>query len=82
MDNLIQQFTDHLRHERNYSAHTLRNYLSDVAQFHEFLLERELCLDDAHQVDPRKIDVYVIRSYLAALTRTGRKARSAENSRQ
>lgn len=74
MDNLIQQFTDHLRHERNYSAHTLRNYLSDVAQFHAFLRERELCLDDAQQVDPRKIDVYVIRSYLAALTKDRKKS--------
>jgi len=74
VDNLIQQFTDHLRHERNYSAHTLRNYLSDVAQFHEFLREWELCLDDAQQVDPRKIDVYVIRSYLAALTKDRKKS--------
>lgn len=74
MDDVIAAYTDHLRHERNFSPHTLRNYLSDVAQFHEFLRERELCLDADRQVDPRKIDVHVIRSYLAALAKDRKKS--------
>lgn len=74
MDDLIAGYAEHLRHERNYSAHTLRNYLSDVAQFHEFLRQRELCLDAERQVDPRKIDIHVIRSYLAALNRDRKKS--------
>jgi len=30
LDDLIQQYADHLRNERNVSPHTLRNYLSDL----------------------------------------------------
>jgi integrase/recombinase XerC len=74
VDDLIQQFTDHLRHERNFSPHTLRNYLSDVALFHGFLQERELCLDAEQQIDPRRIDVHVIRSYLTALAKDRKKS--------
>jgi integrase/recombinase XerC len=74
VDDLIQQFADHLRHERNYSPHTLRNYLSDVEQFFEFLRDRELCLDSKNVVEPRKIDVHVIRSYLAALAKDHKKS--------
>ena len=69
MDGMIQQYADHLRHERNFSTHTLRNYLSDLAQFHEFLRERELCVDADGKIHPASIDVHVIRSYLAALAK-------------
>src|SRR5207253_11064170 len=33
----LTQFLDHLRYERNVSAHTLRNYESDLTQFLDFL---------------------------------------------
>jgi integrase/recombinase XerC len=33
MQELIDQFLEHLRYERNVSAHTLRNYQSDLEQF-------------------------------------------------
>lgn len=74
MDGMIQQYADHLRHERNFSAHTLRNYLSDLAQFHEFLRERELCVDADGKIHPASIDVHVIRSYLAALAKDRKKS--------
>ena len=74
MDDLIQQYADHLRNERNVSPHTLRNYLSDLAQFHGFLIERELCLDSACNVDVRKVDIYVVRAFLAALTEDRKKS--------
>ena len=32
MEKLIRQYARHLRNERNVSPHTLRNYLSDLAQ--------------------------------------------------
>jgi integrase/recombinase XerC len=74
MDDLIAAYADHLRYERNFSPHTLRNYLSDVEQLFTFLRARELCLDARHQVDPAKIDIHVIRAYLAALAHKRRKS--------
>ncbi|HEY8369949.1 MAG TPA: site-specific integrase, partial [Thermodesulfobacteriota bacterium] len=40
MDALIERFAEHLRVERQASPHTLRNYLSDLAQFRDFLRTR------------------------------------------
>lgn len=74
MRELIQQYADHLRGERNVSPHTLRNYLSDLVQFSQFLMERKLCLDADGMVDVRKVDIHVVRTYLAALTRNRKKS--------
>jgi integrase/recombinase XerC len=74
MDDLIRQYADHLRNERNVSAHTLRNYLSDLTQFQQFLIERELCLAGKNAVDVRAIDIHVVRAYLAALTKDRKKS--------
>ena len=68
MDKLIAQYSEHLRHERNASAHTLRNYLSDLAQLQAFLLDRQLCVDANGAVDVGKIDIHVVRAFLVALT--------------
>ncbi|MGE5306676.1 MAG: tyrosine recombinase XerC [Alphaproteobacteria bacterium] len=73
MDDLIQQYADHLRNERNLSAHTLRNYLSDLAQFRQFLIDRGLCLE-GKAVNLRKVDIHVVRAYLAALTKDRKKS--------
>ena len=48
--------------------------MSDVGQFNEFLRQRKLCVDADLQIDPRKIDVHVIRSYLAALAKDRKKS--------
>lgn len=74
MDALVQQYAEHLRGERNVSPHTLRNYLSDLAQFDDFLRQRELCLKPDGEIDPRKIDVHVVRAYLAALAKDRKKS--------
>ena len=74
MEDLIQHYADHLRHERNVSPHTLRNYLSDLAQFQQFLIERELALGAGGKVDARKVDVHVVRAFLAALTQDRKKS--------
>ena len=74
MKDLIQQYADHLRNERNVSPHTLRNYLSDLVQFQRFLIDRELCLAENKNVDVRKVDIHVVRAYLAALTKDRKKS--------
>ena len=74
MEDLIRQYADHLRHERNVSPHTLRNYLSDLGQFHRFLEARELALGAGAKVDARKIDVHGVRAYLASLTQDRKKS--------
>lgn len=68
MNILLQHYADHLRHERNASAHTLRNYLSDLEQFHAFLLDRELCQNSKDEVDVGRIDIHIVRAFLASLT--------------
>ena len=73
VEDLIQQYADHLRNERNVSAHTLRNYLSDLAQFRQFLIDRALCLD-AKTINVRNVDIHVVRAYLAALTKDRKKS--------
>jgi integrase/recombinase XerC len=74
VEELIQQYAGHLRNERNVSPHTLRNYLSDLEQFRQFMAEQELAVDGEGEVDVRKIDVHVIRAHLASLTRDRKKS--------
>jgi integrase/recombinase XerC len=74
MDELVQTFADHLRGERRVSPHTLRNYMSDLAQFRGFLVERKLCLDHAEVIDARKVDIHVVRAFLASLTKHHKKS--------
>jgi integrase/recombinase XerC len=70
----LRQYADYLRNQRNVSPHTLTNYLSDLDQFHQYLLGSEMCLEDAATVEPAKIDVHVVRAYLAALTKSRKKS--------
>ena len=37
IEQLLGQFFEHLRYERNVSEHTLRNYASDLSQFYDYL---------------------------------------------
>ena len=74
MKYLVQQYAAHLRNERNLSPHTLRNYLSDLAQFQNFLMERELALNADGAADPRKVDLHVVRAYLASLAQDRKKS--------
>ncbi len=74
MNQLIQQYADHLSNERNVSPHTLRNYTSDLEQFWRFLIDRGLCLTGNKSVDVRKVDIHVVRAYLASLTKDRKKS--------
>jgi integrase/recombinase XerC len=57
----LEEFTAHLRDERNLSPHTLRAYEREVAQFAEFARTEMTC----HE--PRSVSPNVVRAYLAQL---------------
>lgn len=63
MHNLIEQFLEHLRYERNLSSHTLRNYSSDLEQFLQFLTADE----KRKAPEISQIDHLTIREWLASL---------------
>jgi integrase/recombinase XerC len=63
MQNLIDQFLEHLRYERNVSSHTLRNYASDLQQFQQFLTANET----RRPPEISGIDHLTIREWLATL---------------
>ncbi|HEY3103321.1 MAG TPA: tyrosine recombinase XerC [Pyrinomonadaceae bacterium] len=76
LDQLRTQFLDHLRYERNVSAHTLRNYESDLQQFIDYLLpppvesaSRNGKKQSSKRVEPdlKQIDHITIREWLASL---------------
>ena len=75
MQDYINRFSDHLKYERNVSEHTLRNYLSDLEQFYDFL-----CPIDANgnrrAIDIKRIDHLTIREYLSKLYQEKRKKTS------
>jgi len=62
MKSAIEKFLAYLRSVRNASAHTLRNYASDLEQFHAYLTP-----PDSPPPDLKTIDHRVIREYLGHL---------------
>ena len=68
-DQLRTQFLDHLRYERNVSAHTLRNYESDLQQFLDHLNPPDEKAKGKQRTAPnvREIDHITIREWLAML---------------
>jgi integrase/recombinase XerC len=71
---LIEQYGVYLRVERNLSPHTLRNYLSDLRQFEQFL--RQQGSGRSKQQTPifQEVDRHRVRAYLGALAKVCRKS--------
>jgi len=74
ISDLLNSFLDHLRYERNVSAHTLRNYESDLQQFLDYLVPPEEPSSGkkrakSKRVEPdiKEIDHITIREWLATL---------------
>lgn len=66
LEEYLQQFFEHLRYERNVSKHTLRNYLSDLEQFHDHVA-RPRPDGTREQIAVRDIDHLTIREWMAEL---------------
>jgi integrase/recombinase XerC len=66
MQKHIDDFIKHLKYERNSSAHTLRNYESDLVQFYDHIAPPD---EDGNRrdVNLHDIDHLTIRAYMAAL---------------
>src|SRR5262249_49294043 len=71
----IDRFAEHLKYERNVSAHTIRNYLSDLEQFYNFLCPVDKA-GKRPEIDIHQIDHITIREYLSSLYREKRKKTS------
>jgi integrase/recombinase XerC len=67
MEKLIEQFLEHLRYERNVSAHTLRNYSSDLEQFVDFLAPLTQATGKRNTPEISEIDHLTIREWLSSL---------------
>jgi integrase/recombinase XerC len=76
MQQLIEQFLEHLRYERNVSAHTLRNYASDLEQFIDHLAPPDPTSGQRNFPDIKDIDHLTIREWLAALHKDQKKKSS------
>lgn len=75
MKAFIDRFIDHLRIERNASVHTLRSYAADLEQFRNFLISKELFINEkSGDVSVGKIDRLAIRAYLSHLFRECKKS--------
>lgn len=75
MQEYMDRFADYLKYQRNASAHTLRNYLSDLDQFHAYLSPPD-SNGERRAVDVREIDHIIIREYMARLYEEKRKKAS------
>jgi len=75
MEDQLKRFENHLVLERNVSPHTVRNYLSDLREFNEFV-KKDLpsLLDSEGNPKIEKLDYLVIRGYLGMLYKRNKKA--------
>jgi len=64
LEELQKAFADYLRVERGYSEHTLRNYLSDITIFFEYLREKNIDISEASMLE--RLEPVDIRGFLAS----------------
>ncbi|MFC1576084.1 tyrosine recombinase XerC [Candidatus Omnitrophota bacterium] len=57
MERFIEKFKNYLTVEKNYSVHTIKNYLIDLSEFSTFLGKK----------DPSSVDYLTVRKFLGAL---------------
>lgn len=75
LEEYLGQFFQHLKYERNVSEHTLRNYLSDLGQFHDHIAAPQAD-GTRRQIPVKEIDHITIREWMASLHADNKKKTS------
>jgi integrase/recombinase XerC len=65
IDSRIEEYLEYLRTERNYSAHTLKNYRIDLVELCAFLRENFSQFVKKESIDWEKIPLFALRSYFS-----------------
>jgi len=60
MNRHIIDFERFLKYERNYSGHTIRAYMNDLAEFEDFLKKNSI---DLEKVSPKNLNLYSLNLY-------------------
>jgi len=60
MNRHIIDFERFLKYERNYSGHTIRAYMNDLAEFEDFLKKNSI---DLEKVNPKNLNLYSLNLY-------------------
>jgi len=60
MNRHIIDFERFLKYERNYSGHTIRAYMNDLAEFEDFLKQNSI---DLEKVNPKNLKLYSLNLY-------------------
>jgi integrase/recombinase XerC len=76
IEQLFEQFFEHLRYERNVSEHTLRNYRIDLGQFYDHLAPADATTGARREFDLKQIDHITIREWLSTLHAANKKKTS------
>jgi integrase/recombinase XerC len=76
MEQLLAEFLEHLRYERNVSEHTLRNYAIDLGQFLDYLAPANAKTGERKEPDVKQIDHITIREWLSTLHNAQKKKTS------
>ncbi|HZS43939.1 MAG TPA: tyrosine recombinase XerC [Blastocatellia bacterium] len=66
MQKYIDDFVAHLKYERNVSEHTLRNYVSDLMQFYDYVAPADKD-GNRRAVEMKQLDHITIREFMAKL---------------
>ena len=75
LEEYLEQFFQHLRYERNVSRHTLRNYSSDLGQFHDHI-SKPKADGTRERILVKDIDHLTIREWMAELHSESKKKTS------
>ncbi len=75
LEEYLKQFLQHLKYERNVSPHTLRNYTSDLDQFHEYLAP-PTAKGTRKEIPVEDIDHITVREWMSALHSANKKKTS------